>query len=194
MKQLIKALLVVAATIVAMFTLTGALIALGRPCRVDEMHRVLVLGFSIPPAIAFFASWYLRSRKFWFSASLTCVLWTLIALILAVALRDVFGTYERARQKLAMAQIRDLAAPYEDKRQSGELKPSLVDGPLDPWGHPFRIVVTTQRYVIVSCSECGGAFDRSDPFTYPSGATTSFNSDIVFSDGVFIAYPEGVRK
>jgi hypothetical protein len=92
-----------------------------------------------------------------------------------------------------MSQLRLLGQKYEQKRQAGQLRPSRPVGPLDPWGHPIIVAVTAQRYVLVSCGECGGPPERQNLFAYSAGPTTDLTSDIVFSDGVFVAYPEGVQ-
>jgi len=55
----------------------------------------------------------------------------------------------------------------------------------DGWGHPFQFATSGQHYFIRS-SGADSLFDHS------VGPTTSFDNDIVYSDGTFLEYAEGV--
>lgn len=57
----------------------------------------------------------------------------------------------------------------------------------DGWGSPFlyRTTPKNDNYVIVSTGRDG------IPGTFTLGSTTSFDADIVFSNGQFLQYPEG---
>ena len=61
----------------------------------------------------------------------------------------------------------------------------------DGWGKPMSYVTdaNNQDYAIISAAK-DGAFNN--PGT--SGPTSNFNIDIVFSDGQFTVYPEGVQQ
>ncbi len=39
-----------------------------------------------------------------------------------------------------------------------------------------------------------GKWEESNLSNYSSGATTSFDCDVVYSDGEFIRYPEGAQR
>lgn len=59
---------------------------------------------------------------------------------------------------------------------------------LDGWGNEFEVRVSAKSYAIRS----RGSDDRFDADTYEMNhVTTSFDEDIVFSDGSFFQYPEG---
>ena len=58
------------------------------------------------------------------------------------------------------------------------------------WGDPSS-VAAAQVYAIQSAGK-NGSFDISSTFTV--GPTTNFDCDIIYSNGVFLAYPEGVQQ
>jgi type II secretory pathway pseudopilin PulG len=58
---------------------------------------------------------------------------------------------------------------------------------VDGWGRPFEFVATTRSYAVRSRGRDG----RADTSQYASAATTSFDKDIVYSNGAFIWFPEG---
>jgi type II secretion system protein G len=89
---------------------------------------------------------------------------------------------------------------------SGALSPTYIKmlPVLDGWGNPMRMYADqdwnsstpSQYYLIWS----GGKNATKDPSSAvgfdtnsPGGATTSFNDDILFSNGTFQQYPEGVQ-
>ncbi len=75
----------------------------------------------------------------------------------------------------------------------------------DGWGDPYQYyadepwaaVTPAQNYLIVSAGKNGS----TDPAvttgfqggSAPGGATTNFNDDILFANGVFAQYPEGIQ-
>ena len=74
----------------------------------------------------------------------------------------------------------------------------------DPWGNQWRFLsdqpwgapAVASNYVIWSAGRNGdpggvGGWDAT--VSTPEGATTSFNDDIVFSNGIFVSYPEGAQ-
>ena len=149
---------------------------------------------SVAPALTYLALRCWASQRFWPSLGRAIGLWVLLAFALSIEIPTLFGAFGRARQSRAMAQLRALGQVYEAKRVAGQLTPSRRLGPLDPWQQPIIIESTATQYVLVSCGECGGAPERQNLFTYSPGPTTSFTSDIVFSNGVFVSYPEGVQQ
>jgi Tfp pilus assembly protein PilE len=153
---------------------------------------LLFYGLSIPPAVAYFTFRLRRTAELWRSLGLSLCLWVFLAILVSVAISDLFGAIDRSRQKLAMAQLRDLSHSYEQKRQDGRLAPTREVGPQDPWGNPIIIAATSSHYVLVSCGECGEP-EQADPFAYTLGPTQRFDNDIVFSDGGWVAYPAGIQ-
>src|SRR5262249_10161437 len=71
------------------------------------------------------------------------------------------------------------------------LKPTYIALPpwQDGWGQPMVYGTGTghQAYMLAS-----GGRDKSTPTTPTEcGTTTDFNSDIVYSNGTFVVYPDG---
>ena len=74
----------------------------------------------------------------------------------------------------------------------------------DAWNNPFRYradlpvgdAQAASEYLIWSAARNGttngsGGWDASP--SSPGGATFTYNDDIIYSDGVFVQYPEGVQ-
>ena len=75
----------------------------------------------------------------------------------------------------------------------------------DGWGNPLRYRTQFPKgasnksddYIIWSAGRNGDSsgtqgFDATA--TSPGGATTSYNDDIIYSNGVFVQYPEGIQS
>src|SRR5688572_8314508 len=90
---------------------------------------------------------------------------------------------------------------------SGALVPTYIKllPAKDGWGNLWRFrtdqawnnAAPAQNYVVWSAAKNGdsagsGGFDATS--SSPGGATTNFNEDIVFTNGVFVQYPEGVQS
>jgi general secretion pathway protein G len=119
---------------------------------------------------------------------------------------------ERGRQKRTMADIRALATATEayavdnnlypsSKGQwveasalSSELSPTYIRNlpSTDGWGNPLLYWSNSEVYRIVSPGK-DGQVSAEWSGTVESQPTTTFDSDIVFGDGVFLIYPEGVQ-
>jgi type II secretion system protein G len=87
---------------------------------------------------------------------------------------------------------------------SGGLSPTYIKllPNKDGWGNKLRFsadqtwnnAIPAQNYLVWSAAKNGdsagtGGWDTSAP----GGATTNFNDDILFSNGTFLQYPEGVQ-
>jgi hypothetical protein len=59
---------------------------------------------------------------------------------------------------------------------------------VDGWGEPFQLAATEQAYAIRSLGRNG----VPEAEIYGSKQLTDFNSDVVYANGHFIWYPEGV--
>ena len=145
----------------------------------------------------------------------------IIGIIVAIAIPNLLNAIQRAKQRRTMGDERSIATAIEaygvDFNRypvaAGFSLPSglgygtaLVSGSLsgyvsptyikvcpvsDGWNSWFLCSIDTlgQNYILVSGGKDGSA---SAPGTY--GPTTDFNADIVFSNGVFVNYPEGVQN
>jgi hypothetical protein len=137
------------------------------------------------------------------------VIATLLALgsCVAVAVPCLLTAMQRSSQKRTVADMRTIATAwealatdrksylagrpgnvsYEELRQ--RLEPTYIKHlpALDGWGSRFLLATNGQSYSIRSMGR-----DRVlDPHAAP-GATTDFDCDIIYADGAFVSYPEGV--
>ena len=144
----------------------------------------------------------------------------IIGLIVAIVIINLINAIERARQRRTMGDMRSMAVAIEaystDRNQyppsAGYTLPSgltlstktlglaatyltptyvkvlpMVDG----WSSWFTYDVSSSgaEYIVRSCGR-DGIPETSPPF----GPTTNFNSDILFSNGVFVQYPQAVQQ
>lgn len=139
----------------------------------------------------------------------------IVGIVAAIAIPNLITATQRAKQKRTMADVRTVGTALEsyaaDHKQypavsdinglSGELAPTYIRTvpARDGWTHSMRYESwssdgkAVDSYVIASGGK-DGAFDRALR-EYPKGtATTNFNDDIVYSNGAFVQYPEGVQK
>jgi type II secretion system protein G len=87
---------------------------------------------------------------------------------------------------------------------SGALSPTYIKllPNKDGWGNALRFrtdqawnnAAPAQNYLVWSAAKDGDSAGTNGWETAPNGgATTNFNNDILFSNGVFLQYPEGVQ-
>ena len=78
---------------------------------------------------------------------------------------------------------------------SGYLTPNYILRlpPNDGWGNPFRYEVKGDSYFLISLGR-DGIQDAFEPYPEFSESTYDFDDDIIYSEGVFIRYPENVRS
>ena len=147
----------------------------------------------------------------------------IIGILAAIAIPNLLTALQRARQRRTMADMRSLAGGWEARNvdaaryNAAGAGYSGIDQPVDAavleaalvptyvkhvpkndgWERPMELFtdmswgnsVPAGRYVIISA----GADGNFDPGTAP-GATTRFDCDIIYSNGTFVAYPEGVQQ
>ena len=135
----------------------------------------------------------------------------IIGILAAIAIPNLLTAMQRSKQKRTMADMRSVATAWEaratDVNQyvaSGALSlPSAFAittlAPLlqptyikqlpqkDGWGGVFDTYANANEYAIASY----GKNKSKDNFN--GGATTTFDADIVFQNGTFTQYPEGVQ-
>jgi general secretion pathway protein G len=147
----------------------------------------------------------------------------IIGILAAIAIPNLLTAMQRSKQKRTMADIRTIATAWEARATdvnrynaagytmpgavvtiadlTSYLAPTYVKTfpQKDGWGNnwafgaqvAFGAPATTtaaQVYMIVSYGKDGAASTTSN------GATTNFDCDIAYSNGTFIAYPEGVQQ
>lgn len=136
----------------------------------------------------------------------------LLGIVAAIAIPNLLTATERSKQKRTLADMRSVATAWEARAtdvntylapgqeslpqrniSSSELNSMLAPTYLraipllDGWGHPLRFEASGQIYQIASAGK-DGTFEASPT----PGATTHFDCDIIYSNGKFVTYPEGV--
>jgi type II secretion system protein G len=137
----------------------------------------------------------------------------IIGILAAIAIPNLLTAMQKSKQKRTMADIRSIATAWEsyavDYNQysaaaltfeplTGDLadliSPTYIRSfpSTDAWNTAWVFQVDdntrAQAYRIISCGK-DGACDT----TVTEGPTTSFDCDIVYENGNFIQYPEGVQ-
>lgn len=136
-----------------------------------------------------------------------------VGILAAIAIPNFLTAQQRAKQKRTMADIRSLATAAEayatDKKEYPKspemLVPTYISRVLstDGWGRKLEYEClpdssgTCTGYAIGSMGK-DGAYDAAgglrEAVSQRRGATTNFDCDIIFSDGTFVQYPEGVQR
>ena len=164
----------------------------------------------------------MRTKRRGFTLVEMMVVTSIIGIILAIAIPSLTSSVQKAKQKRTMGDMRTIASALESYAidynaypvSAAGITPVLYGGlsyptatlaaglsnyisptyirivPLrDGWNSWFLSKSVPKDYALVSPGKDGVA---SSPAT--SGPTSSFNEDIVFSDGHFTVYPEGSQK
>lgn len=140
----------------------------------------------------------------------------IVGILAAIAIPNLLTAMQRSKQKRTMADIRSVATAVEayatDHKQypnaidvsglSGELTPTYIRmlPAVDGWGHPLHYDAWVSQgtvldsYAIGSGAKDGVFLHQSlrDYLAHP-GRTQNFNDDIVYSNGSFVQYPEGIQ-
>jgi general secretion pathway protein G len=127
----------------------------------------------------------------------------IIGIIAAIAIPNLLGAIGRARQKRTMSDMRTIATAIEAYAVDhgwypiGDLDDvkAIVDGryvksipAVDGWIQDFQLTSTTARYTILSTGR-----DRMLGTTVVRGSTHSLDCDIIYSNGSFVQWPEGIQ-
>ena len=144
----------------------------------------------------------------------------IIGILAAIAIPNLLTAMQRAKQKRTMADIRTIATAWEARATDVNrynaagfsipgvvvtaadlttyLTPTYVKNlpAKDGWGtlyafaadQKFGDSTAAQVYAIISYGK-----DSKTQGTYLGGATTAFDCDIVYENGSFVQYPEGVQ-
>lgn len=133
-------------------------------------------------------------------------------IIAAIAIPNLLNAVERAKQKRTIADMRTMSAAIESyavdynryprasslEELAKTLEPRYVAGlpRQDAWARDFRYQAwppDSPRSFAIASAGRDGSWEHEDLRQYAEGATTSFNSDIVFANGKFVQYPEGFQ-
>ena len=145
----------------------------------------------------------------------------IIGILAAIAIPNLLTAMQRSKQKRTMADMRTIATAWEARATdvnrynaagaitlpatavtvtelTGGLAPTYVKllPPKDGWNNEWKFwadqgwgqATAAQEYAVQSAGKDGN-FET----TPAGGATTNFNNDIIFANGVFLQYPEGAQ-
>ena len=145
----------------------------------------------------------------------------IIGIIVAIAIPNLLNAIQRAKQRRTMGDIRSMATAVEAyavdfNRYPPAAAATLPSGLTYPGGStvgsmsayisPTYIRVTPQAdgwnsWFMYDIDDNGQAYFIASPgkdgvpaTIYADGPTTDFNADIVYANGQFIQYPEGVQR
>ena len=143
----------------------------------------------------------------------------IIGILAAIAIPNLLTAMQRSRQKRTMADMRTIATAWEARATdvnaysaaganlsfpaasdgvsaiSSMLTPTYIKKipTYDGWNNEFKVGKDPQSYSIVSYG-ADNKKDLSGTTSIPQAKTTNdFDCDIVFSEGNFVVYPEGVQ-
>lgn len=121
-------------------------------------------------------------------------------IIAAIAIPNFITAMERSKQKRTMADIKTIAEQLHSRAGASGTFPEKLDGtPTDGWNNPLRYECLADGdrpcagYAITSAGRAG-QFEYESASEYSQGGTQRFNCDIVYANGVFVQYPEGVQQ
>jgi hypothetical protein len=163
----------------------------------------------------------LRNQKsFWKFAGILTVVTILLyvpVVLVAIAIPNMNGGIQRSKQKRSMADLRSIGTAveayatdhgaYPAATNIDELRPLITPvymkyiPPNDGWGKPFIYESVhcadskCQRYYIASGGE-NLELERDSPSEYGTSpiTTSTFDADLVYSNGEFVVAPEGVSN
>ncbi len=145
----------------------------------------------------------------------------IIGILAAIAIPNLLTAMQRSKQKRTMADIRSIATAWEARATDtnrynaagftfpgnvvslsslqGGLQPTYIKQlpQKDGWGNQWSFAAdqswggttAAQVYVVASGGRDGNTVSSSG-----QGPTTAFDADIVYSNGSFIQYPEGIQQ
>ena len=125
----------------------------------------------------------------------------IIGILAAIAIPNILTAMQRSKQKRTMADMRIVATAVETYATQKAAYPASLDqvGDLpknDGWANGLRYECWPKErctnYAIASAGK-DGKFEHATAQEYPGGATARFDCDILFADGKFVQYPEGVQ-
>ena len=143
------------------------------------------------------------------------VLVAVLGIFAAIAIPNLMTALQRSKQKRTMADLRTVATALEsyavDENEypkassvdelSGALVPKYVKAvpTVDGWGTKLRYECWSEGEGECTKYAFGSAgadltFEHESLQEYgPDTKTTEFNNDVIFANGVFVQYPEGVQ-
>lgn len=153
----------------------------------------------------------IRLKKKGFTLIELLIVVAIIGIIAAIAIPNLLNAIQRGKQKRSMADMRAIGTSVEAYAVDNNMYPAagspvtVITSDTEPvyikkmptkdaWDTLFNYVSgpqnsAPQEYTISSAGK-NKAFETS----FIRGATTNFNNDIIFSQGSFVQFPEGIQN
>ena len=135
----------------------------------------------------------------------------IIGIIAAIAIPNLLNAINRSRQKRSMSDMRTIGTATEAYAVDWAFYPTLAQGPVvgmsthispiylkktpqaDGWRFAFRAESESRFYSLGSAGRNKAWENDLSSNSYNRDTTTSMDCDIIYSNGTFISYPEGVQ-
>jgi general secretion pathway protein G len=151
----------------------------------------------------------IRLKKEGFTLIELLIVVAIIGIIAAIAIPNLLNAIQRGKQKRTMADMRAVGTAVEsyavdnNKYPAGGSAVSGIKTTLEPryiarlpvndaWNNPMDYIssptTSPQTYSVESYGKDGADSGSA------VGSTSDFNNDIVFTQGLFVTYPEGSQK
>ena len=135
----------------------------------------------------------------------------IIGIIAAIAIPNLLNAINRGRQKRSMADLRTIGTAVEAYAVDMAFYPTYAEGPVDNatfqgfleptyvktvpredgWRTTFYASSTSRFYTLASAAR--DKVLSGNLASYGAGITSDMDCDIVYSNGSFVQYPEGVQ-
>jgi len=136
----------------------------------------------------------------------------IIGIIAAIAIPNLLNAINRARQKRSMSDMRTIGTAVEAYAVDWSFYPTVAEGVVDPtlsviispvyvkktpasdgWRYPFNARSESRFYTVGSAARDQLWEGGLDAVAYSRAPTTDMDCDIIYSNGTFMSYPEGVQ-
>jgi general secretion pathway protein G len=161
----------------------------------------------------------MRRREKGFTLIELLIVVAIIGIIAAIAIPNLLNAIDRGKQKRTMADIRSVGTAVEayavDNNQYPDVNGTIASNIGDPtnaasvepiyikecpqvdgWTNAMVYGTTTSGgdYTIASPGKTGSLSAVGDVTEETPPQTTTFDADIIFSNGSFVQYPEGTQQ